>query len=130
VGRPHVAPGVVGGATGRLRHEIDDQLARLALIAGTGALPIVVALDNGRCPYALFSVGACAAQGNTGNLIGNDTPGLWNDDQCGGDPNNNTYSEVLTAYGANVVTRIRLIVDESAASTEQTVTIDPCISRA
>lgn len=96
-----------------------------------GASPrFVVELDNGRCPYALFSTGACAVQGNTGNLIGNDTPGLWNDDQCGGDPNNDTYSEVLAAYGASVVTRISLIVDESPAGTEQAVTLDPCITRA
>lgn len=96
-----------------------------------GASPrFVVELANGRCPDVRFSAGACAAQGNTGNLIGNNAAGLWNDVQCGGDPNNDTYSEVLAAYGAIVVTRIKLIVDESPAGAEQTVALDPCITRA
>lgn len=95
-----------------------------------GSPRFVVELGNGRCPYAKFSTAACAAQGNTGNLIGNNTPGLWFDGECGGNPDPaNMYSNVLAAYGAELVTRIKLVVDESPAGTEQTVTLDPCITR-
>lgn len=97
---------------------------------GSGSPRFVVNLDNGRCPYAQFAAIPCAAQGNTGNLIGNDTPLVWNDDLCGGDPANDTYTEVLAAYGAIVISQIQLVVAESPPGTEQTVTLGPCVTLA
>jgi hypothetical protein len=95
---------------------------------GGGSPRFVVFLANDRCPYAQFSDIPCSSDGNTGNLIGNNTPFVWNDDLCGGSAANNTYDEVLAAYGNIAVESIALVVDESPVNTERTVTLNPCIT--
>ncbi|MGH2617313.1 MAG: hypothetical protein ACRDJC_18935, partial [Thermomicrobiales bacterium] len=66
------------------------------------------------------------ADGNTGNLIGNNVAFVWNDELCGGDQNNNTYDEVLAAYGDEVIDQIVLVHDSSSGTA--TVNQDPCIT--
>jgi hypothetical protein len=96
---------------------------------GVGSPRFVVFLDNDRCPYAQFPPELCSdpdSSGNTGNLIGNDTPFVWNDDLCGGNAANNTYTEVLAAYETATIDQIVLVTDSSSGTA--TVTLDPCIS--
>ncbi|MFN8594495.1 MAG: hypothetical protein U0031_23835 [Thermomicrobiales bacterium] len=96
-----------------------------------GTPRFVVFLENGRCPYAAFPPGGdCSdGEGTTGNLVGNNTPFVWNDDLCGGSGlGTNTYDEVLALYENVEIDRIVLVVDESGG--EQTVVLDPCISLA
>jgi len=97
---------------------------------GAGSPRFVVFLENGHCPYAAFPPELCdtEAQGNTGNLVGNQTEWVWNDDLCGGVQANNTYAEVLAAYGTAEVDQIVLVTDTSSGET--TVTLDPCITLA
>lgn len=96
---------------------------------GVGSPRFVVFLENGRCPYAQFPPELCnteGAEGETGNLIGNNTAFVWNDDLCGGNAANNTYDEVLTAYSTEEIDRIILVTDTSSG--EATVTLDPCVT--
>jgi hypothetical protein len=96
---------------------------------GVGSPRFVVFLENGRCPYAQFPPEECnteGADGETGNLIGNDVAFVWNDDLCGGNQSNNTYAKVLTAYANEEIDRIILVTDTSSG--EATVTLDPCVT--
>jgi hypothetical protein len=88
----------------------------------------VVVLTNGRCPYVAFpSDGGCGTEeGHTGNLIGNETPSVWNDNLCGGDENNDTYTAVHTAYADVPIDHIALVVDTIRSEVE--VTVRPCVS--
>ncbi|MDQ2655750.1 MAG: hypothetical protein M3Z20_22200 [Chloroflexota bacterium] len=97
---------------------------------GVGSPRFVVFLENGRCPYAQFPPELCDTedQGETGNLVGNQTEWIWNDELCGGDQANNTYAEVLAAYGSEEVDQIVLVTDSSSGET--TVTLDACITLA
>lgn len=100
---------------------------------GGGAPRFVVFLANDKCPYAQFPPSECGtpgAEGFTGELIGNNEPSVWNDDLCGGNAANNTYDEVLAAYGSVLVESIVLVVDESPVPgvSEKTVNLDPCIA--
>jgi hypothetical protein len=113
--------------------ELDSLESDFEFATGTcaaGSPRFVVFLENGRCPYAAFPPGGdCSdGEGSTGNLIGNNEPFVWNDDLCGGSGlGTNTYDEVLALYADEEIDRIVLVVDESA-STEVTVTLDPCIT--
>lgn len=94
-----------------------------------GSPRFVVFLENGRCPYAAFPPGGdCAdGEGSTGELVGNDTPFVWNDNLCGGTGNTtSTYTQVLGFYEDEPIDRIELVVDESGGETD--VTVDPCIT--
>jgi len=97
---------------------------------GVGSPRFVVFLENGHCPYVQFPPELCDTenQGSTGNLIGNQTEYVWNDDLCGGDPTITTYAEALAEYGTAVVDQIVLVTDSSSGET--TVTLDPCITLA
>ena len=97
---------------------------------GVGSPRFVVFLENGHCPYVQFPPDLCDTedQGDTGNLVGNQTEWVWNDDLCGGVQANNTYDEVLAAYGSDEVAQIVLVTDSSSG--EATVTLDPCITLA
>lgn len=98
---------------------------------GVGSPRFVVFLENGRCPYAQFPPERCGAEGAegvTGNLVGNDTAFVWNDDLCGGNAANNTYKDVLNAYANIDVASIALVTDTSSG--EATVALDPCITLA
>lgn len=97
---------------------------------GAGSPRFVVFLENGHCPYAQFPPDLCDTedQGDTGNLVGNPTEWVWNDELCGGNVANNTYAEVLAAYGGDDVAQIVLVTDTSSG--EATVTLDPCITLA
>ncbi len=97
---------------------------------GVGSPRFVVFLENGHCPYAQFPPELCDTedQGETGNLVGNETEWIWNDELCGGNQANNTYGEVLAAYGGDDVAQIVLVTDSSSG--EATVTLDPCITLA
>lgn len=98
---------------------------------GGGSPRFVVFLENNRCPYAQFPPAGCdtaGEAGDTGNLIGNNEPFVWNDDLCGGDATNNTYDEVLADYGGVVIESIVLVVDESPTPGTKTVNLDPCIT--
>lgn len=98
---------------------------------GAGSPRFVVFLKNGKCPYGQFPPTTCNAggTGNTGNLIGNETPFDWLDDLCGGSgQGTNTYSEVLALYSAEEVDRITLVTDSSSGPA--VVTLNPCVTSA
>jgi hypothetical protein len=82
---------------------------------------------NGRCPYVAFPPGGdCAdGQGNTGELVENETPFVWNDNLCGGSNATDRYSEVFALHANTLVDRIELVVDGSGP--EQRVTVNPCV---
>ena len=100
---------------------------------GAGTPRFLVYLDvagEERCPYAAFPpLGNCGtgASGNTGNLVGNNTEYVWNDDLCGGSGvATNTYEEVLALYSSATVTQVQVVAD-SSNSIDSTVTINPCV---
>lgn len=64
-------------------------------------------------------------EGNSGNLIGNNTSGTWFR-ICADGPNINTYEDALEEYGDEVIRSIFVVADVSNGA--QTVTLVPCIS--
>jgi hypothetical protein len=80
------------------------------------------------CACAQFPTELCdepsEAQGDTGDLIGNNTPGLWFR-LCADGPNINTYNDALAQYAGEVLDTVFIVTDESNG--EQTVTLEPCI---
>lgn len=101
---------------------------------GGGSPRFVIFLENGNCPYAQFSTSACTSPGSTGNLIGENTKFIWNDDlQCGASVPPTpvyTYDEVLARYENVGISEIALVVDTSPSGNERTVTLEPCITLA
>jgi hypothetical protein len=81
------------------------------------------------CACAQFPTELCndpgEEQGDTGDLIGNNTPGLWFR-LCADGPNINTYNDALAQYAGEVLDTVFIVADESNG--EQTVTLEPCIT--
>lgn len=121
--------GVPAGTTFGDLGQLSAEFAFSEGTCGVGSPRFVVFLENGRCPYAQFPPDLCSdpnASGNTGNLIGNDEPFVWNDDLCSGNAANNTYTEVLAAYEDIVIEELVLVTDSSGG--DKTVNLDPCAS--
>lgn len=85
-------------------------------------------LTNGHCSYAAFPPGGdCPdGEGNTGELIGNNTPFVWNDELCDGSNPTHTWAQVLALYAGATIDEIQLVVDASGGP--QTVTSNPCMT--
>jgi hypothetical protein len=89
-----------------------------------------VFLADGHCPSAQFPPTLCNtwnADGNTGNLIGNNTEFAWADNLYGGTGQaTNTYKEVFAEYGNVNIDQIVLVTDSSGGT--KTVTLMPCVT--
>jgi hypothetical protein len=97
---------------------------------GAGSPRFVVFLQNGRCPYGVFPPSTCGtpnASGNTGEMIGNNTPFEWVDDLCGGS-GSTFYAPILTLYASEPIDRIALVVDDSQGDGGETVILNPCVT--
>jgi hypothetical protein len=97
---------------------------------GAGSPRFVVFLTNGRCPYGVFPPATCGtpnASGNTGEMIGNNTPFEWLDDLCGGS-GATTFSAINTLYQNVTIDRIALVVDDSQGDGGETVILNPCVT--
>lgn len=67
---------------------------------------------------------------DTGNLIGNETPGVYDTSQITGGTQVSTYSAtkaLLQAQGL-LIDRITLVVDGGSAGNPQSVVVEPCVS--
>ena len=103
---------------------------------GAGSPRFVVFLKNGRCPYVQFPPNLCntvGAEGNTGELVGDNTPWVWIDDLCGSTTGAHTYDGVLAEYATEKVKKIVLVTDSSNGVNDgdtTTVELKPCVTLA
>jgi hypothetical protein len=103
--------------------ESDYQFSTGTCGAGTPRFCVILK-NKPECPCAQFP-SPCAASGNTGNLIGNNTSGVWFN-LCAPAPPINTYADALAAYGGEEIDYIFMVADVSNGA--QTVTVEPCIT--
>ena len=78
----------------------------------------------GQFPASTTNCDETDSTGNTGNLIGNETPFDWFS-LCGSDKVTNTYSAALAEFGDDKVSEIFLVADSSNGT--QVVIVEPCI---
>lgn len=98
---------------------------------GAGAPRFVVFLKDGHCPYAQFPPSLCStpgSTGNTGDLIRNQVPGVWNDELCNGIGATKTYADMLAVYADAEVDNVTLVTDYSSG--DSTVSLKPCVTLA
>jgi hypothetical protein len=79
----------------------------------------------GQFPASTTNCEETGSVGNTGNLIGNETPFDWFS-LCGSDKVTNTYADALAEFGDDTVREIFLVADSSNGT--QVVIVEPCIT--
>jgi len=121
-----------GVATGTTIEDLATMESAFDFIAGAcgAGTPRFCLLFTNRddCVCAQFPTSVCGNPGDagtTGNLIGNNTSGVWFS-LCGSTEVVNTYDDAVAAFGGDPIDYIFLVADSSNGT--QVVNVEPCIS--